>query len=88
MEKFACRFQPAGSPTTVQTVAARVVESQQQQVPLNLSSTGTVHARETAVVSAQVMDRIEQILVREGDSVRAGQALAVLDDTSLRAAAH
>ena len=67
-----------------QTVQARVVESQQQQVPVNLRSTGTVHARETAVVSAQVMGRIQQVLVHEGDSVRAGQTLVVLDDAALR----
>ena len=66
---------------------ARVVESQQQQVPLNVRSTGTVHARETAIVSAQVMGRIQQVLVREGDSVRAGQTLVVLDDAALRASA-
>jgi RND family efflux transporter MFP subunit len=80
--------QPAGSPTTAQTVEARVVESQQKEIPVNLRSTGTVHAKESAMVSAQVMGRIEQVLVREGDSVRAGQTLAVLDDASLRAAAH
>ena len=67
-----------------QTMQARVVESQEQQVPVNLRSTGTVHARETAVVSAQVMGRIQQVLVREGDSVRAGQTLVVLDDAALR----
>jgi RND family efflux transporter MFP subunit len=66
-------------------VEARIVESQQQQVPLGLSSTGTVHARESAVVSAQVMGRIQQVLVHEGDSVRAGQTLVVLDDAALHA---
>jgi RND family efflux transporter MFP subunit len=72
-------------PAAPQTAQARVVESQQQQVPLTTRSTGTVHARETAVVSAQVMGRIQQVLVREGDSVRAGQTLVVLDDGALRA---
>jgi RND family efflux transporter MFP subunit len=76
--------EPAVTPGTVQTMQARVVESQQQQVPVNLRSTGTVHARETAVVSAQVMGRIQQVMVREGDSVRAGQTLVVLDDAALR----
>jgi RND family efflux transporter MFP subunit len=37
------------------------------------------------MVSAQVMGRIQQVLVREGDSVRAGQTLAVLDGATLRA---
>jgi RND family efflux transporter MFP subunit len=67
-----------------QTTQARVVESRELQVPVNLQSTGTVHARETAVVSAQVMGRIQQVLVREGDSVKAGQTLVVLDDAALR----
>jgi RND family efflux transporter MFP subunit len=71
-------------PSAPQTVEARVVESRQQLVPLNLGSTGTVQARESAVVSAQVMARIQQVLVREGDSVRAGQTLVVLDDAALR----
>jgi RND family efflux transporter MFP subunit len=75
----------AATPATAQTVEARVVESQLQQVPLSLSSTGTVHAKESAVVSAQVMGRIQQVLVHEGDSVRAGQTLVVLDDAALRA---
>jgi len=74
----------AATPGTAQTTQARVVESREQEVPVNLRSTGTVHARETAVVSAQVMGRIQQVLVREGDSVRAGQTLVVLDDAALR----
>jgi len=40
------------------------------------------------VVSAQVVGRIQQVLVREGDSVRAGQTLVVLDDAALRASAE
>jgi len=72
-------------PSTPQTVEARVVESRQQLVPLNLGSTGTVQARESAVVSAQVMGHIQQVLVREGDSVRAGQTLVILDDAAIRA---
>lgn len=82
-----CHGDESASPAAVQTVQAKVVESQQEQVPLTLKSTGTVHARETAVVSAQVMGRIQQVLVREGDNVRAGQTLAVLDDAALRASA-
>ena len=80
-----CHGADSASPTVVETVKARVVGSRQQQLPMNVRSTGTVHARETAVVSAQVMGRIQQVLVREGDSVRAGQTLAVLDDAALRA---
>ena len=81
-----CHGTDSASPAVVETVQARVVESQVQEVPVNLRSTGTVHAKETAVLSAQVMGRIQQVLVHEGDSVRAGQTLVVLDDAALRAA--
>ena len=69
----------------VQTMQAQVVESREQQVSQAIKFTGTVHARESSVVSAQVMGRIQQVLVREGDSVRAGQMLVLLDDATLRA---
>lgn len=75
----------APTPRTVQSIQAQVVESQQQQFPVRVQSTGTVHSRQTAVISAQVMGRIQQMLVQEGDDVRAGQTLVVLDDTALRA---
>ena len=80
-----CHGDEPASPAVVQTMQARVVESQQQDVPLNVRSTGTIHARQTAVVSAQVVGRIQQVLVREGDTVRAGQTLVVIDGAALRA---
>ena len=80
-----CHSGESASPAVVETMQSRVVQSQQQQIPLNIRSTGTVHARQTTVISAQVVGRIQQVLVREGDSVRAGQTLAVLDDAALRA---
>jgi RND family efflux transporter MFP subunit len=77
--------EPSATPATVQTMQARVVESRQRQLTVTIRSTGTVHSRETAIVSAQVMGRIQQVLVHEGDEVRAGQTLVVLDDAALRA---
>ena len=80
-----CKSNDSAQPAAIQTVQARVMESRQQQVPVMLRSTGTVHARETAIISAQVMGRVQQVLAHEGDSVRAGQTLAVLDDAAMRA---
>jgi len=74
-------------PTPVQAVQARVVESRQQQVPVTVRATGTLRARETAVLSAQVVGRVQEVLVREGDTVRDRQTLAILDDATLRASA-
>ena len=81
-----CHSTESVSPATAQTVQARVVESRQQDVPVTVRATGTLHARESATISAQVMGRIEQVLVREGDNVQAGQTLAILDDATLRSA--
>ena len=80
-----CHGEKSALPAPLQTIQARVVESRQQELPLNVRSTGTVHARQTAMVSAQVVGRIEQVLVREGDTVRAGQTLVVIDGAALRA---
>ena len=80
-----CHGGESTPPPVVEVMQARVVESAQQQVPVNMRSTGTAHARETAIVSAQVLGRIQQVLVREGDTVRAGQTLVVIDDAALRA---
>ena len=52
---------------------------------MTVRATGTLHARESATISAQVVGRIQQVLVHEGDNVRAGQTLVVLDDATLRA---
>ena len=83
-----CNTAEPAPAVAAQTVQARVVQSRQEQAPAIVRSTGTLHARESAIVSAQVVGRIEQVLVREGDNVRAGQTLAVLDDATLRASSH
>jgi RND family efflux transporter MFP subunit len=82
-----CRSNESAPQAAAQTVVAHVVESSQQQVPIELRVTGTVHAKESATISAQVMGRIEQVLVHAGDSVRAGQTLVALDGSALRASA-
>lgn len=71
-------------PVAIERVQAHVVTSQQQEIPAAVRATGTVHARESAMVAAQVMGRVERVLVQAGDSVRAGQTLAILNDAALR----
>ena len=80
-----CNSSEPSRTATVETVQARVVESRQQLAPVTVRATGTLHAKLTAVISAQVVGRIQHVLVREGDTVRAGQTLAVLDDATLMA---
>ncbi len=82
-----CHSNEAAKPSTVETVRARVVTSSQEQVSALLHAIGTVHAKQSATISAQVMGRVQQVLVREGDQVRAGQTLVILDGAALDAQA-
>ncbi len=66
------------------TTQAQLTKSGEQQAPQAIRMTGTVHAKQTAVISAQVPASIRQVLVQAGDRVRAGQLLATLDDAAMR----
>jgi RND family efflux transporter MFP subunit len=50
-----------------------------------LDATGYVTARREATVSAQITGTLTQVLIEEGDHVKAGQVLGRLDDTAQRA---
>jgi RND family efflux transporter MFP subunit len=80
-----CHSEESVRPATVETAQAHIVTSLQQQLPLLIHSTGTLHARESVALSAEVPGRVQQVLVHEGDNVKAGQTLVVLDDAALRA---
>lgn len=82
-----CKSDDTSQQAAVQTAQARVVDAIQADVPSHTRSTGTLHAHESATLSAQVMGRVQQVLVREGDAVRAGQTLVILDDATLRSSA-
>jgi RND family efflux transporter MFP subunit len=81
-----CKPVEPEQPAAVETVQARIVTSRQEQAVETLKATGVLHARESAILSAQVMGRVRAVLVHEGDSVRAGQTLVILDDASLQSA--
>jgi RND family efflux transporter MFP subunit len=83
-----CNSRKPEHPAAIATVQTRIVESKQVQMPATLQATGTLHSRETATLSAQVMGRVQQVLVHEGESVRAGQTLIILDDATLKSASE
>ena len=74
---------PSAPPPTVQ---AQLVHSQAAQTPQSIAATGTLHAKETATISAQVPATIQRVLVQPGDHVRAGQLLISLSAASQQAA--
>ena len=83
-----CKSSEPGASAPVETVRARIVESRQEQVPVTVKATGALRARQTAILSAQVMGRVQHVLVHEGDSVRAGQTLVIVDDATLKSSAE
>jgi RND family efflux transporter MFP subunit len=75
--------QAAVPPETVNGVALMPVS--RTTVPDVVESVGTVHAGESAKIAAQMMGNIVAVNVHEGDHVRRGQILAVIDDSQPRA---
>ena len=49
---------------------------------------GTLYAKDSALVSAEVEGKVERTLVEFGDQVKAGQELARIDTDSYTALAH
>lgn len=74
------------------TAQAQLVQSTAAQTAGSIAATGTLHARETATISAQIPAAIRRVLVQPGDRVRAGQLLVTLDaeaqDAALNEASH
>ena len=75
----------AHRPLAVQTATA-VAPGSGAGAGAVLQATGYVTARRRATVSTQITGTLTQVLFEEGDRVAAGQVLARLDDSQLRAA--
>jgi RND family efflux transporter MFP subunit len=72
----------AAAPETVRGLS--LLTLQPATVPDWTEAVGTVQAAQTATLSAQVVAEVREVRVREGDHVRRGQVLVVLDDAHLR----
>jgi RND family efflux transporter MFP subunit len=70
----------------VETTAVQVVTPTEASTVL--TATGYTYARERAAVGAKVIGRVVELRVDEGDRVRKGDVIAVLDSADLRAAIH
>ena len=69
---------PAAPPRTVSTAAVETASPAGDDLP------ATVFARERAVLAARISAAVRDLPFREGDPVRAGQAVVLLDDEALR----
>lgn len=61
-----------------------VVPVAERDLVAEVQGTGTVSTDVLAIVGSKITGRIERVLVDEGDLVRTGQLVAVLEDTDLR----
>ncbi|MBZ5615091.1 MAG: efflux RND transporter periplasmic adaptor subunit [Acidobacteriia bacterium] len=82
-----CSSERPATPPAPQTVRnVSVLPVQRADVPDLLEAVGTVRAAETSQLASQMMGNIVELRAHEGDRVRRGQVLAVIDDAQPRAA--
>jgi len=81
----------AKAPAAAVVKGVRVEQVKVESMPDEIVAPGTVASAVTAQVAARVMGTVTAVHVREGDAVKAGQALVTLDERELaerRAAAR
>ncbi len=71
---------PVGNPIDVQLAVAAV-----KDVPRAFETGGIIRARTTATLVSRIVAEVQDVLVRPGDHVRAGQTLVRLDARDLQA---
>jgi RND family efflux transporter MFP subunit len=81
-----CGKKEASTSASAPPVQAQTLVLTPQRVPDIYEVVGTVRPKVAAIVSAKVMAVIQQIPVKSGDAVKAGDVLARLDDREVRAA--
>jgi RND family efflux transporter MFP subunit len=63
-----------------ETVKATVVSAELIRRPSIYESVGTVSAKTVSTISSKLMGSVEKVFVREGDRVKKGDRLAIIDD--------
>ncbi|HTU52000.1 MAG TPA: efflux RND transporter periplasmic adaptor subunit [Acidobacteriaceae bacterium] len=79
-----CSHESQPVQAAVPTAQAQLVKTTEQEMPQSIRTSGTVHAKETAMISAQLPGTIRQVMVQAGDRVRSGQLLIALDNSAMR----
>lgn len=65
------------------TISVKVAEARNIDIVPSLSFNGTLEGQTSATVSAKISGRVEQVLVQEGQAVKAGDPLAKLETVEL-----
>ncbi|RDW12363.1 efflux RND transporter periplasmic adaptor subunit, partial [Paracoccus thiocyanatus] len=70
---------PAVQPAQAQTLRVEFVQVESAELTFDAALTGTVQAKDSVDIGFRLGGRISEVLVREGDRVTQGQALARTD---------
>ncbi len=68
-------------PSVVELAATDLAPAERRELRRSIPITGSLQARNQTVVKAKVAGEIRELLVREGEAVRAGQVVARIDAT-------
>jgi RND family efflux transporter MFP subunit len=74
----------AAATQAIELAPSDVATAQRSELAATLAVSGGLKAVDSAVVKARVAAEVSQLLVREGDTVAAGQLIGRLDDTEYR----
>ena len=74
-----------GKPAAGMAIPVRVVQVTQQDVPHYASGIGAVLSLHSVMIRPQIDGILTRLLVKEGQTVKAGDLLATLDDRSIQA---
>ncbi|PUE09983.1 efflux RND transporter periplasmic adaptor subunit [Limnohabitans sp. T6-20] len=87
LRKTAVETTKTSSPVTnqIELSASDVIEAQKMDMVLGLPVSGTLKASQSAMVKARVAGELMDLVVREGDLVKAGQLIARIDPTEYQA---
>jgi RND family efflux transporter MFP subunit len=85
--KAAAPTAPAASAAAslIELSASEVIAAQKMDLTVGLPLSGTLKASQTAVVKARVVGELMDLMVREGDMVKAGQVIARIDPVEYQA---
>jgi len=72
--------------STAPSVHAEVITAQRVDIPVQIEVTGLVVAKTEATLSSKIRGIVQEVKVGEGDVVRQGQRLVVLESRDLQAA--
>jgi RND family efflux transporter MFP subunit len=72
-------------PAERRVIDAKVITLQMEELPVHREATGVVTSAHEATLASKVVGLVEDIRVREGDQVKAGEVLTILDSRDLQA---